>query len=364
MSYKNKELANDAYQQMNNRWRNLHLKTLYISTFTVCIVEITMFFVIHKLDTLSSSIDLYIWKYNIIPTGLCLICCLIGNYFANHSYISSYKKQYILSLLTVCITFIISIAHNIFVAALLALCIPPLLTILYEDEQLTSFITIICVICQFLSGFIITWDPDKVVGSLYIINLLIIFVTSFLVWIISCTMIRFIKMKRTMIIQNEIERYDLQRKIRLDDLTSIGNKMAFIQELQKRMKHDKESYLIMFDIDKFKGINDQYGHLFGDEVLNKIGHTLLDIMPKGTPFRYGGDEFCILLDLSYEQTHALIHELQRDLKNIKSSDFTPITISVGVTKYLSGMSQEEWIAKTDRAMYASKSAGGDTVTFQ
>lgn len=365
MYNKNKELAYDAYQQTNDFWMNLHLKTLYISTLVTFLVEILMFFIICYIDDMSSSIGVYLWKYTIIPTGACLILCFIGHYCIQNQDMTSRKKQYIISLLTVCMAFIISIVHNIFVAVLIVLSIPSLLSVLYEDETLTSVVTITSVICQFLSGFVIIWDQDKVLDSLYIINLLVIFVMAFIIWIISCTMIRFIKKKRDLIIKNECERYELKRKVRIDSLTSIGNKMALKKELQQQVESGKECYLVMFDIDKFKDINDQYGHVFGDNVLKAIGSLLLEIVPKNSAYRYGGDEFCVFLNESQENAQLLIWQLQALLKqdNQYYEPFVPITISAGIAKYEPKMTQEEWIMKADRALYKAKSVGGDMLVF-
>ena len=154
-----------------------------------------------------------------------------------------------------------------------------------------------------------------------------------------------------------------------DSLTGLLNNRTFIETLEglknQADKTQKGLYLIIFDIDNFKLINDTYGHLTGDQVLVEISETIKKCIRK-TDYaaRQGGDEFAIILyDAGYETVSAVISRIKLLLKDTGFASYKiRVTISCGVMRYCGG-SVQELIRKTDEGMYKAKSGGKDSVYY-
>ena len=143
-----------------------------------------------------------------------------------------------------------------------------------------------------------------------------------------------------------------------DELTELYNRRAFNEKIEEILKdksfYNKEIYIILFDIDNFKDINDTYGHSVGDDVICKLSKTAKDIMPE-TNFisRWGGDEFTIIFFGNLKEVKKYMDKLYSAISNIDNKQ--AITISAGITEIKKNDSQEEVFKKVDSALYKSKS---------
>jgi diguanylate cyclase len=160
-----------------------------------------------------------------------------------------------------------------------------------------------------------------------------------------------------------------------DFLTGTGNRKAFETKIDELATLSKEKgmdlCLLMIDVDHFKRFNDKYGHQLGDEVLRKVGRTLLDTV-KGKDFvsRYGGEEFAVLLPATALSTGLIVAENIR--KSISETDLVrkdtgesvgPINVSIGVSRYRPQMDTVPlFISRADSALYKSKMGGRNCVT--
>ena len=150
-----------------------------------------------------------------------------------------------------------------------------------------------------------------------------------------------------------------------DYLTSVYNHKYFYESFNNKIDEGHKQISIMFcDIDKFKLINDSYGHEVGDLILREIAKTMqVAVKDTGMVFRYGGEEFVIIL-CDYNSEEALIKAEEIRKSIIKNqllqeySDFYPITISIGIASYPNNsLDAEGLIKKSDTAMYYSKQNG-------
>ncbi len=160
-----------------------------------------------------------------------------------------------------------------------------------------------------------------------------------------------------------------------DQLTSLHNHRDFQETYYSLFDSLKESGdrigVIMMDIDKFKNYNDNYGHIEGDKCLQKVGKCFAGFNElKIKPFRFGGEEFVVLLtgdecdriNIIAEELRSAIENL--NIPNMYSSVSNVVTISCGYfAEYPSKTSTPmEIVDGADKAMYASKKAGGNKVT--
>ena len=156
-----------------------------------------------------------------------------------------------------------------------------------------------------------------------------------------------------------------------DPLTGVATRQAMYarleQEQQRSKRSGQPSSIVMADVDRFKEVNDTYGHLAGDKVLQAFAHYLLDhLRPYDQVYRYGGEEFILLLpNVTPEQAKRIIERVRRGLMNQRTrtgnGNVIQITASFGITQLIYDVSTKTTIEYADRAMYESKRSGRNRV---
>lgn len=157
----------------------------------------------------------------------------------------------------------------------------------------------------------------------------------------------------------------------IDFLTGLSSKEAFEKLLKTTIQNAKKSQsnlsLLMIDIDNFKELNDHYGHLYGDEILKKVAQVMQDSIRKhDLSFRFGGDEFAIILpginrDFAKIVANRIIREVNEIHQTVGSKDELSIHISIGISEWEEGISFIELIQKADKALYTAKTSGKNQV---
>jgi len=151
-----------------------------------------------------------------------------------------------------------------------------------------------------------------------------------------------------------------------DELTGLGNKRALHADLHREAeranRHDTPLSVILLDIDHFKHINDKHGHLAGDLVLKQFATTLqTHARQSDLCFRYGGEEFLLILD-DTDQTQALkvAERLRLALQNQNfyfQDQRIPVTSSLGTSTYILGEALDNVVSRADQALYSAKNSG-------
>jgi len=165
----------------------------------------------------------------------------------------------------------------------------------------------------------------------------------------------------------------LQALSRTDHLTQLYNRGYWEQRLKEEflrsLRTSQPCSLIMFDIDLFKQVNDEYGHQAGDEVIRFTADQIRDkIRATDIAGRYGGEEFgIILIDTTAESAHFMAERLRKSIESIELEfeDFNiSYTISIGVAELHPLMEDyHEWVEVADRALYQAKNAGRNKVVI-
>jgi diguanylate cyclase (GGDEF)-like protein len=165
----------------------------------------------------------------------------------------------------------------------------------------------------------------------------------------------------------------LQRLATLDGLTQVANRRLFDQYLHQEWsrlaREGKPLSLILCDIDYFKSYNDTYGHLAGDDCLQKIAHALGTGIkrPADLLARYGGEEFAVILPNTEDSGAIAVAENIREQVNKlqiphAGSQVNPlVTLSLGIATMIPNVNQvpAELVSKADRALYQAKAQGRD-----
>jgi len=159
----------------------------------------------------------------------------------------------------------------------------------------------------------------------------------------------------------------LHRLSTTDSLTGAYNRRMFIdllgKELQRARRYGTVFSLLMFDIDHFKHVNDQYGHDAGDRVLIEVVEVARRTI-RGTDIlaRWGGEEFMVLLpETDEKEALAMGERLRKAIAHHAFSDVEVLTVSVGVTSLRQLDTIDILLKRVDEALYAAKNAGRNRV---
>ncbi|WP_326511016.1 GGDEF domain-containing protein [Aeromonas caviae] len=156
----------------------------------------------------------------------------------------------------------------------------------------------------------------------------------------------------------------LEQQVRLDHLTGLGNRAYFDEAIGRAVEqHSREPHglvLVLLDLDRFKQVNDTWGHPVGDLVLSRFAQLLQGCI-RGTDqaFRLGGDEFALLLQpADPEAWRPVWLRLQHVLHSHKELSAFSVGCSLGAASWQSGMDVQRLYETADTHLYARKKAGG------
>ena len=195
---------------------------------------------------------------------------------------------------------------------------------------------------------------------------------STFVFVIAYLTLSFITMMLVRHNEQNIER--LAHLSIIDPLTNVYNrgylKDVLVGEINRCKRNGQPLTVIMLDVDYFKMLNDDYGHLYGDSVLEQVAEALKHAAQRAGDyvFRYGGEEFCILTSgLSRDEAARFAEKLRfgigaLDIEN-RGSPHRHLTASAGFwcVSDLSGITPSGLLLNADQALYRAKAAGRDTV---
>ncbi len=150
-----------------------------------------------------------------------------------------------------------------------------------------------------------------------------------------------------------------------DSLTELYNHRHFYDrlegEIERSVRQGHPLTLLLFDVDEFKSYNDRHGHLEGDKALQGAAKAVLASTREHVDlgFRYGGDEYTVILPEAGEEQALLIAERIRNM--YEEMQFDKLTLSIGLMTYREGQTLREFIRFTDAMMYEAKREGGNQV---
>lgn len=138
-----------------------------------------------------------------------------------------------------------------------------------------------------------------------------------------------------------------------DELTELLNRHSY----ENYISHiEQVSIVLFFDADNYKSLNDTYGHAYGDSVLKRIGYAIKRAYsPYGKCFRYGGDEFCVILTKNLDNVNEINHNFFESMGKLREKDPRFPRMSVGYAFYHPGTNDiRDVIAEADKMMYMYK----------
>lgn len=181
-------------------------------------------------------------------------------------------------------------------------------------------------------------------------------------WYVEASNLKNTMLKSLADSQNTID--ELTDQLKLDSLTGIPNRRSMDHVLNKLITEKVPHAIILIDLDDFKNVNDTYGHTVGDEVLKAFAHKMKEsVHEQGTCFRYGGEEFMVILPhTAIEDAVTLAEDLRIKQASADNPSGRPVTLSAGVTVFTSTFSSpNQLIAIADQALYEAKQSGRNCI---
>ena len=160
------------------------------------------------------------------------------------------------------------------------------------------------------------------------------------------------------------------RQARQDPLTGLANRRVFdevlSQEVSRSQRHQHPLCLALIDIDFFKQVNDEWSHAVGDQVLIRVGQSLLQqCRSSDTVSRWGGEEFALLLpETRLPEVLQLCERLRHEVSQLDFSDLAKdlhITVSIGIAECKEQLAAEHLLGLADKALYQAKANGRNQV---
>lgn len=166
-----------------------------------------------------------------------------------------------------------------------------------------------------------------------------------------------------------LKEIELKKLATLDALTSLYNRVKLDEvldiEIQRASRYKHTFGIMMIDIDLFKSINDNYGHLIGDKVLVKLSKYIRqNIRSSDTMFRWGGEEF-LILSLEIDETTLLVlaQNIREIVEDMQIEEVGQVTVSIGVTLYNQDDNIDTIMKRADDALYSAKNNNRNCVKF-
>ncbi len=169
-------------------------------------------------------------------------------------------------------------------------------------------------------------------------------------------------------IERELEeaRHEAELAARTDGLTGLKNRHHFEAEIRREIerasRYGNPVSLVMFDIDHFKHVNDQHGHLAGDEILVEVARCV-SAMTRASDLlcRWGGEEFVLLMPTTDDNAMKVADQLRHQIEQHAFPRVGKVTISAGLAQLCAGDDPVSWMRRADNALYRAKSRGRNRV---
>lgn len=368
----NMEEIKKEYSKIDRDWLFLHYQISFAIVLFALVCECVAGVLLFRYNLIVISEQKYLIKYVLIPSLANLACIGIESYVVKSKKVSQTNKIYMVSLTYVAISFILFSVHSVYPALYYTFAGATMLTIIYARYRVTLITATTGLMAFIASELFIVWDPKKTsvfedttrMGNFYT-SIFVLLAFS----VVCFVTIRFEKERNQVSMQNSVERYQLWESVRTDDMTGIYNRKA-LHNAFKEMEEDNQELgyiLAVVDIDHFKQINDCWGHHIGDRVLVSFAEVLRENCGLSTPYRYGGDEFCLLFsEVSMAEAVNTCSKIQTELDALlfPGQPNLKLTASFGLAPYSLHMDAVRLFLNADYALYEAKKTRASIFVYE
>ncbi len=356
----------DAIRNDLNRildeWLHLHFRLAALLVVLTILVEVCLAFFIVQSEILTTTVPKFILKFIVFPSILTALLLLIAYLGLHQKRFALRTKSYLISIIFTLICFVYYTVHSAFLPIYAIYAAAIFLTTTYADYKLTIVTSLLSVISISISELFIFWDLDKIsvfANSTRLVDFLIVLSVLIGCSLVSCITIHYERRKNESSFRREVERELLKESMLFDELTGTYNRKALHNEMRQleQTVPDQPLVFCIADVDHFKSVNDLYGHQIGDICIKEFASVLCDYFGESSVFRYGGDEFCLILkNTGIEEARQLCERAQLRLRRVEFEDVPALkpTASFGLTEYNKVDGATKLFNQADEALYEAK----------
>lgn len=317
--------------------------------------------------TYHSLFFLYIVYQLVRPAALLLLTNVVTEFVAKR--LRSHRD--LLFIGTALILCVIIIYFNPLLQAIQGvLLLPVLVSILFLDKKRVILAGALSIVAQLVLYWV---NPDAVDTPFDLITYIFTLVGETLIAInimnrgveVWDQLRHKAKVEQELMIRNIV----VEKDSKTDALTGLNNRKAFNEYLPFAVgvsaQTDTPLHMAVVDIDNFKQVNDQHGHLAGDAILRRIAQMIEHwLRPADFVARYGGEEFAVIIpEASLEEAVAIMEQIRTSIEHIRHVELEgrTITISVGISTLVAHEDAATFFARADDCLYAAKQSGKNRV---
>ncbi len=357
-----------------DHWREKIIRVFYVIVALIFTVEVIVFIAFRNRGLLNEEVPhdfQYIISFIITPTAINAVLVILCHR-VNAMNIKVQIKNYSLLITASLMAAVMAYIHCVVGAILTIFTIPIFITILFGQKRMTGVITIInCILLIFSTIHSAMYNHDSVYFYLNAAVAITLLLTAYL---LSTVLIAYNKANSDYVYTSYQAQLSLKEEARNDSLTGLYNQKTFqslLKSTMEKAKHHKTPMsLAIIDLDDFKDINDNFGHLEGDQVLLQFTNLIKQQCNDGEAYvsRYGGDEFAVIYpEASKELAYLRLETLRQRCRQIPRSIIRSgqISFSAGISYYMEGdMNENLLFHQADSALYQAKENGkGQTVVY-
>lgn len=366
------EAIREDLNHIVDEWLLLHFRLTMSIVFIAFIVEILMSFFIAQSGIMTTTLPRYILKFIVAPSGVSSLMLLAGLFTMRSKKMPRKAKIYSISIVFTLICLIFFTAHSAFVAMFALFAVAIFLTTTYADYTLTGTISFLAIGCFVVSELFFYWDADKIsvfMNSDQMVNFLVALAVLIGCSIVSNVTIYYERMKNETSLRREVERELLKESVQFDELTGAYNRKA-LHDALRALEQTPITHPLVFgiaDIDHFKSVNDLYGHQVGDMCLIEFACVLCEYFGESSVFRYGGDEFCLILkNVALSEALQLCERAQTRLNQVEFENVPGLhlAVSFGLTELTEASGANRLFNQADKALYEAKKIRNTTSVYE
>lgn len=340
---------------LQNSWRQHHRSVLGYCSIIAIIIEILVEIGLIISGNLTETYINYTKKFVLIPLVLYIILNVVVEICISIKNIPSTVKNYIICFGFSILCLIICYLHDIFIGVYATGMLAVFLSEIYCNKKLTIATTIFVIIGETIIGLFGNFDFETKRNFYYIGSIFIFDVLLGLSARVSILIIEWEEKRLKSVSQYQQQNQELIQEAFLDPLTGLKNRRALRKHIDEATK--PLTYAIA-DIDKFKTVNDTWGHLEGDKILTDFSSIIkLNQNENLNVFRYGGDEFLfVFTDYTIAQISEICNSIKKDFSSMLSKEIknSGCGISFGIASYKSEEKVKESLSRADEALYKAK----------
>lgn len=359
----------------NRKWRKKVFKSSLRVAYVILFIELFTFLAYLIMGVMDVTITEYLIVRVALPSMINFGALVIYRLIEKKSNVKDDTKNLLLAIVMLLMCGVVATFHGFYFILWIGPALAIFYSTLFNNLRIMKSILWGAVFEVFLASLVSLLEKNFTLGLTFTYLIVTVFFI-FGEYLIARKIIEHHAEQQELIYNDIIKQQELLERLDLDPSTKLYNRKTFDRQVEEVIENsneqeifgDKRYFMLMLDLDHFKAVNDTYGHLCGDQVLLGISSILQKYTEgKGRAYRYGGEEFVVILEPCKKfEAYSVSEQIRRLLKE-RTFDFDvnkKITVSIGAIWYEKGWDSVKWIAEADKLLYQAKNSGRDRVVIR